>query len=66
MQLEFAGFPKIGQPALRALKHVKFARLEQLTGVSELELSRVQKRWACGMKHWRQKTCRSNPSEHWR
>ena len=41
MKLEPSDFPRISQPALRALKNAGFVRLEQLVGVSELELSKL-------------------------
>jgi hypothetical protein len=34
-------FPKIGQPALRALNNAGYDHLEQLTALTELELSKL-------------------------
>jgi hypothetical protein len=41
MKLEPSDFPKIGKPALRALQAAGFVPLEQLTGITELELSKL-------------------------
>lgn len=35
---ETSGFPKIGKPAVRALRSAGYTKLEQLNGVSEKEL----------------------------
>jgi hypothetical protein len=41
VKLEFGDSPRISQSALRALHGAGFTRLEQLTKVSELELSKL-------------------------
>lgn len=41
MKLEPSDFLKIGKPALRALHAAGFVRLEQLTGITKTELSRL-------------------------
>jgi hypothetical protein len=47
-------FPKIGQPALRVLKNAGLVRLEQLTGISELELSNLHGIGSKALGLWRE------------
>lgn len=37
-EIDMTEFPKMGQPALNALRHAGYAELEQLSGVDEREL----------------------------
>jgi hypothetical protein len=41
VRLEPSDFPKIGKPALRALHAAGYDHLEQLVGITELELSKL-------------------------